>query len=83
MMRRCENQNQEKVTFKGLIWDHDSFELKYKENHITVTPKEFALIGLFLRNPNKVFTREHLLSNVWGQLAETEDRTIDSHIRNI
>lgn len=83
VMRRYENQNQDKVTFKGLIWDHESFELKYDGNPITVTPKEFALIGLFLRNPNKVFTREHLLSSVWGQLAETEDRTIDSHIRNI
>jgi DNA-binding response OmpR family regulator len=83
VMRRYENQKQDKVTFKGLIWDHESFELKYEGNPITVTPKEFALIGLFLQNPNKVFTRDHLLSSVWGQLAETEDRTIDSHIRNI
>ncbi|EIJ78375.1 two-component response regulator [Bacillus methanolicus PB1] len=83
VIRRYENQNKNKVAFKGLIWDHNSFELKYEGISIKVTPKEFALIGLFLRNPNKVFTREHLLSSVWGQLAETEDRTIDSHIRNI
>lgn len=70
VVRRYENQNQDKVIFKGLIWDHHSFELKYEGNPITVTPKEFALIGLFLLNPKKVFTREHLLSSVWGQLAE-------------
>ncbi|WP_257984412.1 helix-turn-helix domain-containing protein [Neobacillus cucumis] len=31
-----------------------------------LTPKEFSLIGLFLKNPQKVYSRDHLLSSIWG-----------------
>lgn len=73
----------EKLSFEGLILDEDSFTLQYKGKEITLTPKEFALMILFLKNQNKVFTREHLINNIWGHGVTTEDRTIDSHIRNL
>ncbi|PGY06821.1 winged helix-turn-helix domain-containing protein [Bacillus sp. AFS031507] len=48
-----------------------------------MTPKEISLLSLFLKNPNKVFSRDHLISSIWSIKLEMEDRTIDSHIRNI
>lgn len=71
------------IEFKGLVLNHDSFELHYNQLQVPLTPKEFSLLGLFLQNRNKVFTREHLLTSVWGYAAGTEDRTIDSHVRNL
>lgn len=62
---------------------HDSFELLYYEDTVPLTPKEFAMLSLFLQHRNKVFTREHLLTAIWGYSAATEDRTIDSHVRNL
>lgn len=41
------------------------------------------MLGLLLKYPNKVYSRDHLLSTIWGFKTDTEDRTIDSHIRNI
>lgn len=58
-------------------------ELKFHNKPILVTPKEFALIGLFLKNPHKVYSRDHLLSAIWGLNSNIDDRTIDSHIRNL
>lgn len=67
----------------GLVWNGEAHELTYNGQLIQVTPKEFALIGLLLNNPNKVFSRPNLLESIWGDDAYTEDRTIDSHVRNV
>jgi DNA-binding response OmpR family regulator len=48
-----------------------------------MTPKEFSLLSLFLKNPNNVFSRDHLIFTLWSFSSETDDRTIDSHIRNL
>lgn len=82
--RTCGPNNEEKlIVFNNLTLNQSTFEVKYINKEITFTPKEFSLLELFLNYTNKVFSREHLLTTLWGLRAETEDRTIDSHIRNI
>lgn len=71
------------LSFQGLNLNMDSYDLQYNGISIPLTPKEFSLLNLFLQNRNKVFTREHLISNIWGYGVATEDRTIDSHVRNL
>jgi DNA-binding response OmpR family regulator len=71
------------LSFNGLFLKENSFEASFQEKQIPLTPKEFSLLSLFLQNKNKVFTREHLLTSLWGYAAATEDRTIDSHVRNL
>jgi DNA-binding response OmpR family regulator len=83
LLRRISPSKNLKVVFKGLEWDEESVELKYENQTISITPKEFALIGLFLKNPHKVYSRDHLLSIIWGTDSHIDDRTIDSHIRNL
>jgi DNA-binding response OmpR family regulator len=82
VLRRNMGEN-DKIEFKGLVLNIDSYELLYKHKSVPLTPKEFSLLRVFLQNRNKVFTREHLLSSVWGYSVATEDRTIDSHVRNL
>lgn len=82
VLRRRKN-NHGVIQFNGLSLDQDAFQLRFKEKNITLTPKEFGLIALFLTNQNIVFTREHLITSIWGYEVSTEDRTIDSHIRNL
>ncbi|MDQ0272774.1 response regulator transcription factor [Cytobacillus purgationiresistens] len=76
-------QEEETLTFKGLTLKRNSFELLFDNETIPSTPKEFAMMELFLKHPNKVFTREHLISSAWGYGVSIEDRTIDSHVRNL
>jgi DNA-binding response OmpR family regulator len=71
------------VFFNELSLNEDSFQVSYKQHPISVTPKEFSLLALLLKNKNKVFTRVHLLTTIWGYAALTEDRTVDSHVRNL
>ncbi|GAA3333310.1 hypothetical protein GCM10020331_096850 [Ectobacillus funiculus] len=51
---------------------------------LILTPIEFSLLGLFFLNNNSyVFSREQLIERIWGTESDTEDRTVDSHIRNL
>ena len=71
------------VRFKGLIWNEETFELSYEGKVIKLTPKEFHMIGYFLRHPERVFSREHLIELVWGIDSHLDSRTVDSHVRNM
>lgn len=76
-------QSQAVIEYKGLTWNEENWELKYLNKEITVTPKEFSLLGMFLNGKNRVFSREQLILALWGYDSNTEDRTVDSHIRNL
>jgi DNA-binding response OmpR family regulator len=72
-----------KIEFQGLVWDEDEHKVHYQNEPIFLTPKEFAVLGLFLKNPSRVFSREQIIMSLWGYNANTEERTIDSHVKNI
>jgi DNA-binding response OmpR family regulator len=80
---RRNKSTSEIVSFQGLVLNVDSYELHYQNKMISLTPKELSMMSLFLNNLNMVFTRDHLISTIWGQGVNTEDRTIDSHVRNL
>ncbi|GGK04985.1 DNA-binding response regulator [Lentibacillus kapialis] len=71
------------IEINGLFWDENRYELSYLNRPIKLTPKEFVMMGLLLKNPNQVFTRERLIELIWGFDSDTEGRTIDSHVRNM
>ncbi|MDQ0162369.1 response regulator transcription factor [Aeribacillus alveayuensis] len=81
VLRRTHHAN--KVEFNGLIWDEQNHKLQYKGKEIKLTPTEFDMLGLFLKHPKMVFSREKLIETIWGFDSNTEGRTIDSHVRNI
>ncbi|MFT0603589.1 response regulator transcription factor [Bacillus cereus] len=81
VLRRTKRHH--KIEYKGLIWDEARHTAAMNGNELLLTPIEFSLLGLFLNNLNYVFTREQLIERIWGHASETEDRTVDSHIRNL
>ncbi|MDZ5473927.1 response regulator transcription factor [Bacillus sp. 31A1R] len=81
VLRRVTGSNV--ITVDNLTWDDQKYEITYLGNKISLTRKEFDFVGLLLKNKGTVFTRERLLERIWGYTAETEDRTVDSHVRNI
>ncbi|HWO77562.1 MAG TPA: response regulator transcription factor [Bacillus sp. (in: firmicutes)] len=71
------------LTIEGLTWDSDARRVLFSGNEILLTPKEFALLGLFLRNQKRVYSREVLVDLIWGDGSDPSDRAVDSHIRNL
>ncbi len=50
---------------------------------ISLSPKEYDILLLFMTNPKLVFSREQLLDKVWGLESDIEIRTVDVHIRRL
>ncbi len=52
-------------------------------NQLTLTNREFELLVFFLIHPRQIFSREQLLNNVWGYDFEGDERTVDTHIKQL
>ena len=50
---------------------------------VSLTPKEFELLVFFVRHPRQVFSRDQLLSHVWGYDFEGDSRTVDVHVKRL
>lgn len=82
--KRGRHENQ-MITVGDLKLDREGRRVFIGEKEINLTAKEFDLLELFVCNPNKVYSRETLLSLVWGNKAtESGDvRTVDVHVRRL
>lgn len=72
---------EDKVSYEGLTIEFDSRNVYVDGNAISLTPKEYELLCFFAHNPNRVFSREQLLNQVWGYDFAGDDRTVDTHIK--
>jgi two-component system, OmpR family, alkaline phosphatase synthesis response regulator PhoP len=66
-----------------LIIDRTSYTVKLKGREISLPKKEFELLFFLAQNPNKVFSRDDLLQNIWGADVYVLSRTVDVHIRKV
>jgi DNA-binding response OmpR family regulator len=76
-----EAKKENTVTLDGLVVDFDSRNTYVNGNLVTLTPKEYSLLTFFIKNSNRVFSREQLLNEVWGYDFIGDDRTVDTHIK--
>ncbi|HOR85506.1 MAG TPA: response regulator transcription factor [Bacillota bacterium] len=67
--------------YKGLSVNISSRRVAIDGKNIDMTPKEFDLISFFVKNRDRVFTREQLLNQVWGYEFGGDYRTVDTHIK--
>lgn len=80
VLRRVQPRAAETITVGGITLRPDEHIATVGEARIHLTRKEYELLQLFLTNPGRVFTREQLLSTVWGDDFLGETRTVDVHI---
>ncbi len=88
IIRRTKKKAPEKETRRviekgDLHMDCDSRRLAIGGREINLTAKEFDLLELMALNPNKVYSRDHLLNAVWGYDYPGDVRTVDVHIRRL
>ena len=82
--RKEKDTKDTKMIVKGdLKLDCESRRVFSKDREINLTAKEFDLLELFMRNPGRVYSREKLLSTVWGYDSPGDIPTVDVHIRHL
>ena len=80
---KSEEQSKKRIIKGELVMDVEGRNVKIREKEINLTAKEFDLLELLVTNPNKVYSREKLLSIVWGYEYPGDVRTVDVHIRRL
>lgn len=71
------------LVFPGLLINKSNYSVKLNGNDLELPPKELELLYFLASNPNKVFTREQLLENVWDFDFYGDTRTVDVHIKRL
>jgi Response regulators consisting of a CheY-like receiver domain and a winged-helix DNA-binding domain len=83
LLRRAKIANEKKLVLGKTILDYESYSMIIN-NQITELPKkEFQVLFKLLSNPNKIFTRLQLMDEIWGLDAESDERTVDVHIKRL
>jgi DNA-binding response OmpR family regulator len=70
-------------TYQDIIVEVDKHEVTLNGRPIVLTPKEFDLLVVFIRNVDIALPRERLLSAVWGYSFGGETRTVDTHVQQL
>lgn len=89
VLRRTQGKNdnaeesKKVVTYDKLEINIANYELKVNGVQIDTPPKELELIYHFASNPNRVFTRDQLLDEVWGFEFYGDSRTVDVHVKRL
>ena len=68
---------------KGLKIETDSRRVFIKGHEVSLTAKEFDLVMLLVSNPNKVYSSDELLNEIWGATYPGDARTVDVHVRRL
>ena len=86
VMRRYGGEKKDaakRLEFDKLVIDMDSFELTVDGRKVDVPPKEMELLFHLASSPNRVFTRNQLLDEVWGFDYFGDSRTVDVHVKRL
>jgi DNA-binding response OmpR family regulator len=81
--RMAQEQSASKIQASGVVIDEASYSAKVHGRPLDLTFKEFELLRFFATHPSRVFTREQLLSEVWGYDYFGGTRTVDVHVRRL
>lgn len=85
VLRRLSNDSIAKdvVSAGKITIDTNQHRVLIDSKNVDLSPTEFRLLHFLLSHPDRVFGRDQLLDNVWGDQVYVEDRTVDVHIRRL
>ncbi|MGB5963394.1 MAG: response regulator [Coleofasciculaceae cyanobacterium] len=71
------------IEWQNVRFDPNKCEVTYKAQLISLTPKEYALLELFLRNPQRIFSQSALLNHLWSYEESPSANTVRAHIKSL
>ena len=83
LKEQINKNNKKTLKFGDLFIDQDKRKVLLGDKRIELTPKEFDLLFLLASNPGKSYTREQILSLVWGYEFDGYEHTVNSHINRL
>ena len=81
--RRSPELVNDPIIAEGLVLDPKSHRVQVNNKTITIGPTEFKLLHFFMKNNNRVYSRNQILDKIWGNNSVIDDRTVDVHIKRL
>lgn len=76
-----DNKEQQKLTIDNLVIDEVAHSVYVDGNRVDLANKEYELLLLLVKNKGKALTRENIISTIWGYQYDSDDRTLDTHMK--
>ncbi len=83
LLRRSQAMTSHKLTVGETVLDYDSLSVTRGDTVLNLPKKEFYLLFKLLSNPKQIFTRRQLMDEIWGMDAQSDERTVDVHIKRL
>ncbi|MEG0255932.1 response regulator transcription factor [Vagococcus sp.] len=83
LLKRAKINTSQKIDLGPISLNRQSYEVLKNQKKIGMTLKEFEVLFTLASYPNQIFTREQLITHIWGIDYEGDDRTVDVHIKRI
>lgn len=83
LLRRAKISSDKKITVGATVLDYDALTVTIDGVETILPRKEFYLLYKLLSYPNKIFTRQQLMDEIWGMDSETDERTVNTHINRL
>lgn len=83
LLRRARINSERKLTVGSIELDYDTRTITRDDHEIVLPGKEFLLLFKLLSYPRQIFTRRQLMDEIWGVDVETDERTVDVHIKRL
>lgn len=83
LLRRAKATNERRISVGNIEIDLDSMTVNHDGEISTLPKKEFFLLFKLLSMPNHIFTRSALMDELWGPDSDTDERTIDVHVKRL
>ncbi|BCJ88292.1 response regulator transcription factor [Effusibacillus dendaii] len=83
LVRRSNGNMEMERPMGTFLLDRDTWKLIVQGKEMILTPKEFEILDILFHRPERVFTRDELLIQVWGNEHDGDERVVDTHVKNI
>jgi two-component system phosphate regulon response regulator PhoB len=83
LRREGREESEERIIFEPLVIDLAAHAVRLKGREIELTATEFKLLHRLARRPGRAFSRDQLLTDVWGYSGDLETRTVDTHMKRL
>ncbi len=83
LLRRGGSPLAKRLTWKELTLDPSTYDVSYGRRPLRLTPKEFSILELLMRNGRRVLSRAFVLQSLWSMQSPPDEETIKAHIKSL
>lgn len=83
LLRRSQAMTSHRLTIGETVLDYNALTVTRGDTLLTLPKKEFYLLFKLLSSPMQIFTRRQLMDEIWGMDAQSDERTVDVHIKRL